>query len=47
MLCGHSKLFLSPPELSAADVHAAIVSVHCCFQLFHGEAMDLMVSGLC
>lgn len=35
-----------PPELSAADVYAAIVSVHCCLQPFHGEAMDLIVSGL-
>lgn len=27
MLCGHFKLFHGPPELSAADIYSAIVSV--------------------
>lgn len=47
MLCGHFKPLHSPPELSAADLYATIVSVYCCLQPFHGEAMDLMVCGLC
>lgn len=39
---GHFKLlYHSPGELRAVDVYAAIVSVHCCLQPVHGEAMDL------